>query len=171
MTLARLKHITVLVRLVADGWIVRLTGQEGQKIRISNLGMWNSQGGTLTGLDAVYQKGRWVVDTSAMRPLNPNSRFEEGSEKEPLPGFWISPGDAGYTITQMEDENGPFVRLQATRPSSYLVVTGQRPLAASKEVPVSVRGQIRAHSSGKSTLTLCMTWWRRTVGLRAIRPT
>jgi len=144
-----------LVHFVADGWIVRLTGQEGQKIRISNVGMWDSKGGTFAGLDAVYKKGRWVIDNSAMQPSNPNNRFREGSKKEPIPGFWISsPGEAGYTTMHIEDENGSFIRVQATRPSSYLVINGNSPLAGLQGVPVSIRGQIRAHSTGKSRLTL-----------------
>ena len=144
-----------LLRLETDGGVIRLTGQVGQKIQISNVGMWDSKGGTFTGLDAVYKKGRWVIDSSAMQPSNPNNRFREGSKKEPIPGFWISsPGEAGYTTMHMEDENGSFIRVQATRPSSYLVINGNSPLAGLQGVPVSVRGQIRAHSTGKSRLTL-----------------
>ena len=105
-------------------FISRLTlvGQEGQRIRVSNVGMWDSKSRTFSGLDAVYQGGRWVIATSTMQPSNLNGRFEEGSEKEPISGFWIAPGDAGYTITACKDESGPFVRIRATRPSSYLVI-------------------------------------------------
>jgi hypothetical protein len=54
----------------------------------------------------------------------------------------------------MADASGPFVRVEATRAGAYLVLNGQGTLGTVEGVPVSIRGQIRAHGAGKATLTL-----------------
>ncbi|HLC42604.1 MAG TPA: YfhO family protein, partial [Methylomirabilota bacterium] len=143
-----------LLRLEKYGGMVRLVGQKGQKILVSNVGMWESTSRAFTGFEAVYDNGRWVVDASPMRPVNPNSNFQIDSEKEPIPGFWVSSGVAGYTITHMRDESGPFVRVQATQPQPYLSINGQDALTTLHGVPASVRGQVRAHSKSRPRLTL-----------------
>ncbi len=143
-----------LLRVGAEGRMRRLVGAEGQRVRVVNVGVWDSKKQRFEGLEAVYRGGHWVIDVARMEAANPNSRFQEGTDEAPIPGYWISPGGGGYVITRMKDAGGPFVRVQATQASSYLVVNGQQPLATLDGVPVSIRGEIRAHSAGKATLTL-----------------
>ena len=95
-----------------------------------------------------------MIDAGAMTATNRNSDVREGTEREPIPGFWISPGGGGYVVRRMADASGPFVRVEVTRASAYLVLNGQGMLGMLEGVPVSIRGQIRAHGVGKATLTL-----------------
>jgi peptidoglycan/LPS O-acetylase OafA/YrhL len=138
-----------------NGQIARVVAQEGQRIRISNLGRWDDTTSSLQGLDAVAEEGHWNVDASGLAPLNHNNVLQEGDEKTPVPGYWISPSDASYTIKRMVDGSGGFVRITATRATPYLAVTGRDPLPTLNGVPVSVRGQVRAHSgAARMVLTL-----------------
>jgi hypothetical protein len=102
----------------------------------------------------VYSGGRWRIDTPIMQPANPNNRFEAGSPEDPIPGWWISPGEAEYEITRMVDSDGGFVRIRALKPSSYLVVNGGQPLPTLQGVPITVSGQIRAHRTIEQKLTV-----------------
>lgn len=155
-----------LVRLRAQGPAARLTGHDGQRVRVGNVGAWDQASGSLAGLDAVYQGGRWILDASPPRPANPNSDFREGSEDDPIPGYGLvavgSPGDTGFRpgnanfkLTRLMDEGGAFVRVLATRSVAYLSVRGKEPLSTLDGPPVAIRGQIRAHSaSGELSLAL-----------------
>jgi hypothetical protein len=140
------------LRVRPDTRWIWLTARDGWTIRVVNVGPWDDMRRRLGGLDAVYQGGRWVVDATPMQASNPNSRLSEGDARTPIPGFWISPGGAQYTLRRMEDSSGPFVRVEATRGSPYLVLNGA--LSRLDSVPVSLRGQIRAHSGGKMALSL-----------------
>lgn len=143
-----------LMRLRGDGHWIRMVGVDGQRIRVVNVGAWESGRRGYGGLEAVQRGGRWVVDAGAMVAANRNSDVREGTEGEPIPGYWISPGGGGYVVRRMADASGPFVRVEATRASAYLVLNGQGVLRTLEGVPVSIRGQIRAHGRGKATLTL-----------------
>jgi hypothetical protein len=143
-----------MLRVRGDGRAIRLVAKDGRRVRVVNVGMWEAARGELGGLEAEYRGGRWVVDARPMVAANQNSGMQEGSAREPIPGYWISPGEAGYVIRRMVDETGPYVRVEATRPSAYLVLNGQGILKTLGGVPVALRGQIRAHSAGKATLTL-----------------
>jgi peptidoglycan/LPS O-acetylase OafA/YrhL len=134
----------LLVR--ATGRVARLVARDGQRIRLSNVGEWDSATSGLKGLEAISLGGRWVVDARALRPLNRNNFLSEGNDTAPIPGFWMSPAGAMYTIKRMQDQDGRFVRVTATKPSPYLMLTGRDPLPALDGVPVSIRGQIRARS-------------------------
>jgi hypothetical protein len=119
-----------------------------------NVGEWDVQKGRFIGLDALYDGGRWVIDTSGLHATNPNSGLAAGVEANPIPGFWVSPGDARHNIMLGRDAGGQFVRIEATQIADYLVLNGQAPLTEFDDVPVSLRGRIRAHSRGEMRLTL-----------------
>jgi len=143
-----------LLRLEPDGRAALLTGEDGQRVHISNVGPWDSAKGGLSGLEAVDQDGHWVIDSSVVKPSNENSDFQASTADQPLSGFWVSPADAGYTATLMHDDNGPFVRIQATTTGSYLAVTGQGPLASLQGAPVTLGAEVLTHGSGKVRLTV-----------------
>lgn len=136
------------------GRALPLTGHEGERITVSNVGTWDGRSGMFSGLEAVYQGGRWVFDLSRMEASNPNNLFLSGTEEDPIRDWSVSPQGTGYEVERMRDESGPFIRVRATRPSPYLVIMGVKPLSMLQGMPVSLRGQIRAHTSGKQVLTL-----------------
>jgi hypothetical protein len=126
----------------------------GQRVRITDLGSWDPAAGRFSGLDAVYDGSRWTVDSGAFAPANANSDLSAGGASEPPEGFWISPGDAGYRLSRVNDAGRRVLRIEVTRAAPYLVLNGQGPLATLDNVPVDLRGQIRASSSGELRLTL-----------------
>lgn len=83
-----------LLRLRDDGRWIRIVAKEGQRIRVVDVGAWESGRG-YKGLEAVHGAGRWLVDAGAMRAANRNSDLREGGDGKPIPGFWISPGGGG----------------------------------------------------------------------------
>jgi hypothetical protein len=143
-----------LVRLGRGTQFLRLRAREDQSILLANLGMWIPETGTLRGLGAVFSSGQWRIETLGMQPVNPNSRFETGSSQDPIPGWSISPAGAEYEITRMQDNEGPFVRVRALKPSSYLAVNGAAPLPELEGVPITVHGQIRAYRTIEQKLTV-----------------
>jgi hypothetical protein len=143
-----------LLRLTGTGTPVRLRGQEGQRIKLTNVGKWDSSAQRFAGLDAVYRNGKWLMDTASVQPDNPNSHFTETGEGDSIPGFWVSPADAGYRMSRGQDADGSFVRVEVTRAAQYLVINGQTPLLQVDNAPVTLTGVIRAHSGGEMRLTL-----------------
>lgn len=132
-----------------------LSAREGQSIRVRDFGPWDEWRRAYAGLPAVFREGKWRLDSSNFLASNPNPKLTAASTaKNPIPGFWISPGDAGYEIERLRDETGDFVRIRATKDVPYLVLTGQTPLPDLENKPVALRGTIRAKSSGKQVLTL-----------------
>jgi Bacterial membrane protein YfhO len=124
-----------LLRLTATGSPIRLRGQEGQRIRLVNVGKWDTAAQRFEGLDAVYRNGKWLMDTASVQPDNPNSRFNDLGEGDTIPGFWVSPADAGYRITRGHDTDGNFIHIGAhsngeMRLTLYDVVSGQDPASS-----------------------------------------
>jgi peptidoglycan/LPS O-acetylase OafA/YrhL len=142
-----------LWRAAADG-SVQVVGSTGQRVRLTDLGSWDPAAGRFSGLDAVYDGNRWTVDSGSFAPANPNSDLSAGGESDPPEGFWISPADAGYRISRVNDAGHRVLRIEVTRAASYLVLNGQGPLATLDNVPVDLLGQVRASSRGEMRLTL-----------------
>lgn len=143
-----------LLRLAPIGPPIRLVGQEGWRVQIPNLGEWDAQLGRFRGAQVIFQSGQWALDTSMIRAANRNSLFLEAGRDGSLPGWSVTPPDAGYEIARLQDEEGPFVRIQATRPSSHLQLLARAPLFQLDGVPVSLRGQIRSHGAGTPILAV-----------------
>ena len=143
-----------VLRLGRGAEFVRLRAREDQSIRLANVGMWVPETGKFGGLTAVYNGGQWRVDTQHIRAENLNSRFETGSFQDPIPGWSISPAEAEYEITRMQDNDGPFIRVRALKPSSYLAINGAAPLPDLDGLPVTVYGQIRAYRTVEQKLTV-----------------
>jgi hypothetical protein len=133
---------------------VSLLGYEGQSITVTNLGPWNQQSQSYSGLPAFFHNGKWHLDTSTFTPINTYPDFTTNTEVDPLAGWWISPADTGYEVIYLHDEIGSFVRIQATEDAPYLVLTKNEPLNTLDEVPISLVVQIRAHSEGKQGISL-----------------
>jgi hypothetical protein len=142
-----------LRRIQSDG-AISVTAASGQRLRVQNVGPWDQETAQLGGLDATYDGRRWVVDASTMLAANSNSDLRVGSAADPIPGFWVSPGDSGYRVSRGEEDNRPHVRIEATRAGAYLVLNAQEPLAKLQGVPVAVRGQVRGKAEGETRLTL-----------------
>jgi hypothetical protein len=144
-----------LWRMTSGRSSVPVIGQSNRRVRVAGIGPWSIDQQAFTGLDAVYANDRWSIDTSGLGPVNPNNRLQlgppEGSQN--VPGFFVSPIDSRFTVTQMKDADGPFVRIQATAASPYLVLNTKEGLPT-EDQPIALRGQIRAHSSGEMRLTL-----------------
>ena len=143
-----------LIRMNAGGTATKMIGHDGQRIRVANLGPWHTSRGQLTGLDAVYRSGRWLVDEGAMHPANPNARLQLHDPNGLPTGFWASPGDAHYSISWSKDSQGSFAHIQATGANPYLVLNTRVPLNELNDVPITVRGEIRARCSCVSRLTV-----------------
>jgi hypothetical protein len=137
-----------------SGGAVQVVATTGQRVRITDIGGWDLTTGRFTGLDAVYDGSRWTVDTRSFAPANPNSDLKAGGESEPPDGFWISPADAAYRLTRVDDAGRRVLRIEVTSAAPYLVLNGQGPLATLDNVPVDLRGEIRASSAGQMQLTL-----------------
>jgi hypothetical protein len=152
-------HSGQLMRIERDGRAVRLTTDEHHRIEVPNVGQWDNKTGGYRGLTAEYVQGRWVIDGTSVQPANTNSRFEQGDEHDPIPGFRISPEGAHHRITLLRDKDGAFIRVEATRTGPYLVVNGAGVPTLLAGTPVTVRGTIRAHGSGKIALI-----WHEAVG-------
>ena len=131
-----------------------IIGQPDQLIHVVNLGQWDAINKSFSGLEASFVGDRWEIDINVTPLMNTSSIFNDWTETDPLPGFWISPGNATYEIIRMYDETGPFVRIRAIQDSPYLVVTGNEPLGTLDEVPITLVAQIRARSQGKQSVSL-----------------
>ena len=66
-----------LVRLNSDGTATKLIGRDGQRVHVSGLGPWDTSSKQLAGLDAVAKGARWLVETTAMNPANPNALLQQ----------------------------------------------------------------------------------------------
>jgi hypothetical protein len=93
-----------------------------------------------------------VAGTS--QPANVNSDFRLVQPGDPIPGWTLSPSGAGADVRRFEDQDGPFVRVRATRPNAYVVLSATEPLAHLDDVPASLLGLIRVHGLGEARLTV-----------------
>jgi hypothetical protein len=144
-----------LFRVTAEGPLVRLTGLPGQRVRVTNIGAWDSTTHALSGVDAMYSGGRWQLDTSAPTAANTNSTFNIGNAADPMPGYALAPADADFSVSLLSDTDGPYVRVQAHRSVAFLQIFAHQPVSDVDGAPVLVRGQIRAHSTAaEMSLTL-----------------
>ncbi|MDX2098550.1 MAG: acyltransferase [Leptolyngbyaceae cyanobacterium bins.59] len=144
-----------LRRLREDGRWVSLKLQEGQTLQVANLGSWNSESQAFQGLPGVVKSSQLTLDPSFVQPLNENANFQDSTLQEPIKGFSVSPPDGGYTVRLLKDARGSFVRISATRPEKHLVLVGSLlPPLGMDQVPATLQGSVRAHSTGQITLTL-----------------
>jgi hypothetical protein len=67
--------------------VIRLVARGGQRIRVVNLGEWDSAMAKFKGLDAVYIDRHWVIDSGTMRPVNQNSDLRQGDVEVPIRGI------------------------------------------------------------------------------------
>jgi len=78
------------------------------------------------------------------RPLIVGSHgWSESTATDPIPGFTISPAEAGPTVTIVREEGRTFIRLTATRESSYLSLTAAIPAQPEGTGPVEVTATVR----------------------------
>lgn len=136
---ARALHVKIgaLSSKTTAGRSARIIGQPGDQLWLSGVGPWSVERQGFAGLAATSIDGSWYVDLSNWSPSNQNPRLNGGAASG-LPGFWVSPGDAEPQLQWLKDEGGPFVRVIATKPSSYLVLNGQLQPGNIDNVPVSV---------------------------------
>jgi hypothetical protein len=137
-----------------DGQLVQAQAREGDRVWLPNAGLWDRASQRFQGIAAVFSNGSWALDMTDVEAANANSDFRAGDASNPLPGYSVSPSDAGYTVTRMADQSGPFIRIQATRDAAFLQVNGGPPVTSLDGVPVTLRSQIRAHTSGEFNLSV-----------------
>ena len=140
-----------------EGITYRILASDGDVLRFTNVGPFNKNTGELEGLLAVYKNGQWVFQFEDWHPRNENSRFNKGSPKNPIPGYWISPGEIKATVSQLEDQTGAFVRITANSVSDYMVINGNIPLQTLNGEPVSIRAQMRVPRIRNASLTITDT--------------
>ncbi|GEM_PF-442542 len=143
----------IMFLVQSTGRVAKVMVPDGQKILIQNVGEWNSLTSSLSGLYATSRHARWVIDEGVMHPVVQNDLGP--GRGDGIPGLWVSPGNATYTIKRMHDRGESFVRVTALKSSSYLSISGTAPLSRLDHMPVSIRGRIRAHSRlGHMSLSL-----------------
>jgi len=143
-----------LVQLQADGQNAPAPAKEGDRVWLPNAGLWDLSSGHFSGIAAVFGKGRWDFDLPNVAPANPNFDFSMGDENSPIPNYSISPEDAKYTITRMTDQSGSFIRVQVTQASAFIQINGRDPVSKLDGVPLTVRAQVRAHTSAEFNLSV-----------------
>jgi hypothetical protein len=144
-----------LLRVRREGPAARVRAEEGRRVRLTNVGQWDSVNRQFEGLEASYADGRWELDAPHPKAANANHDFELGDEADPLPGYRLVPPTAGFVASRMQDARGAFVRVRATRPAPYLEITGAEPISSLEGAPVHLRGRVRAHAAAAElTLTL-----------------
>jgi hypothetical protein len=143
-----------LVQVQADGQIAPAPARDGDRVWLPNAGPWDQSSKRYTGIAAVFADGKWDVDLSSITPTNPNSDFGSGDDQNPIPNYAVTPDDAKYTITRMTDQDGPFVRVQITQDTAFLQINGHDPVSRLDGVPLTVRAQVRAKTSGQLNLSV-----------------
>ncbi|MBV9325868.1 MAG: hypothetical protein JO352_19030 [Chloroflexi bacterium] len=144
-----------LVEVQPDGTLVPAAqSNAGARAWLPNAGMWDRSNQRFAGIAAVFNNGNWNLDMTGVSAANPNSDFRAGNASDPLPGYTVSPSDGAYTVSIMVDGSGPFVRIQANADTAFLQVDGGAPVNSLDGVPVTLRGQIRAHTAGALNLTI-----------------
>ncbi|MBV9578434.1 MAG: hypothetical protein JO057_07590 [Chloroflexi bacterium] len=143
-----------LLKVQPDGQLVTSEAQEGDRVWLPNAGLWDQSNQKFQGIAAVFSAGRWGLDMTGVSAANANSDFSAGDATNPLPNYTITPADAGYSVTRMTDDDGPFVRVQAARDTAFLQINGGPPITTLDGVPVTVRGIIRAHTSGQFNISV-----------------
>lgn len=142
-----------MLTIRSDGRVARLVAGAGRAVTVSNIGAWDQQRHRFSGMVIVSDGVVWAVRMSAIRPVNDNSDLRQGAPGVPA-GFWISPGDASYSVETLEDKEGPFIRVHAKRHTPYLVLTGRGILSRLDGVPVTAKAFIRSYGKGHHRLTV-----------------
>lgn len=127
---------------------------ERKERHFTNVGPWHAVTGKTSGLMGILQNGKWVLGLEGWKPVNENSQFTEGNDENPIPTYWMSPGEAEVTVRKMKDLSGQFVRITANSGSHYMAITGNNPVLNLSGIPVSIRAQIRVSKGIEASLTL-----------------
>ena len=143
-----------LLGIGSDGRVARLVAEAGRAAWVSNLGQWDPHRHMFSGMGTVSNGKVWAVRMSGTRPVNDNSDLTQGAPRAIPASFWISPGDASYSVERLEDDDGPFIRVHAKGSAPYLVLTGQGVLPRLDEVPVTAKAVIRSYGRGHHRLTV-----------------
>jgi hypothetical protein len=143
-----------MLSIRGDGRVARVMAEPGRAISVSNLGEWDRHRHMFSGMVTVSDGMSWSVRMSAIRPVNDNSDLTQGAPAAIPAGYWISPGDASYSVERLVDAEGPFIRVHARRYTPYLVVTGQGVLSRLDGVPVTAKAVIRSYGRGHHRLTV-----------------
>lgn len=126
---------------------------EGQRVRLPNVGPWDSRSKSVTGLDAVYSQGRWIVDETPMRPVREISTGT-ASGSPSLSPWRVGPPPARYRLIRLQDEGGPYLRIESSRPADSLTLTLPNPLSNLAEQSISLRARLRASPGSAPALAL-----------------
>jgi hypothetical protein len=128
--------------------------QDGDRVWLPNAGLWDQSSKQFQGVTATFANGKWDIDVSGLPAANPNSDFAAGDDTNPLPNYSVTPGDAKYSITRMVDQNGPYIRVQITQAAPFVQINAHDPVSKLDNVPITVRTEVRAHTSGEVNLSV-----------------
>ncbi|MGE3273159.1 MAG: hypothetical protein AB7P40_30790, partial [Chloroflexota bacterium] len=138
-----------LLQLQPDGLAHRLVPQDGQTVRISNLGEWSSDRGRVSGLEMHYVNGAWSPSGRVPGQLVQWGFTDPGWRGA---GFTIHPGNATATVMD-RDVPEPFVRLTPglRTPDGNIYdaqVRSGSPAATLDGAPLTVVARIRSSVDG-----------------------
>lgn len=132
-----------LVEVQADGTASRLLAKDGETVRVTNLGAWDARRQRLSGLDAVFQTGRWNVPLGDAARATTAWGFTESAANWQREGWSVNPPTVAFTL--LHEDGAAFARLTATSGESTIHVRGTRPATRLDGAPLTVRARIRTN--------------------------